>query len=246
MFIGGLRALFMQTLHPVAMRAIVEHSDYRQDSWGRLARTSRFIAVTTFGAADDAAAAIDAVRAIHQRVTGIGPDGAPYTAADPDLLRWVHVAEVDSFLRAHTIYGAQPLRGSDRHRYVEQTAEIARRLGVIDPPTTEAGLAEALAGYRPQLAGTPEARAAVRYLLLRVPLPIAARGPYSALALAAVGLMPRWSRRPLHLPWAPICERTAVRALGAGTIGAMRWAMSPPHQARAAAETGNADAAEPD
>ena len=100
------------------------------------------------------------------------PDGTPYAASDPHLLGWVHVAEIDSFLRAHTVYGREPLTGADRDTYVAQTAEVARRLGVVDPPTTEAELAAALAAYRPELRGTPEARATVGYLLLRPPLPL--------------------------------------------------------------------------
>ena len=227
MFVGGLRALLLQTLHPAAMRAVAEHSGYRGDTWGRLARTSRFLAVTTFGTADDAERAVAAVRAIHDRVTGTMPDGTPYAASDPHLLGWVHVAEVDSFLRAHTVYGEQPLTGADRDRYVAQTAEVARRLGVVDPPTTETELAEALVAYRPELRGTPEAREAVRYLLLRPPLPLPARAPYGALVAAAVGLMPRWTRWPLRLPYLPISERTVVRGLGSAATGTIRWAMAP-------------------
>src|SRR6476661_6675157 len=166
MFVGGLRALLLQTLHPAAMRGVAEHSDYRHDAWGRLARTSRFLAVTTFGTADDAATAVRAVRTIHERITGTMPDGTPYAASDPHLLGWVHVAEVGSFLRAHDVYGHEPLTGADRDTYVAQTAEVARRLGVVDPPTTEAELAAAIAAYRPELRSTPEARATVSYLLL--------------------------------------------------------------------------------
>ena len=172
MFIGGLRALLLQTLHPAAMRGVAEHSDFRHDAWGRLARTSRFLAVTTFGTADDAEQSVAAVRRIHEHIVGTMPDGTPYAASDPHLLGWVHVAEIDSFLRAHTVYGREPLTGADRDTYVAQTAEVARRLGVIDPPTTEAELAAALAAYRPELRGTPEARATVGYLLLRPPLPL--------------------------------------------------------------------------
>jgi hypothetical protein len=106
MFVGGLRALLLQTLHPVAMRAVSEHSGFRGDMWGRLHRTSTFLAVTTFGVADDAQQAVDAVRRIHERVTGTMPDGTPYAAADPHLLAWVHAAEADSFLRAHQSTGA--------------------------------------------------------------------------------------------------------------------------------------------
>ena len=230
MFVGGIRALLLQTLHPAAMRGVAEHSGYKGDMWGRLARTSRFLAFTTFGTADDAQRAVDAVRAIHDRVVGTLDDGTPYAASDPHLLGWVHVAEVDSFLRAHTVYGKDPLVGDERDRYVAESAEIARRLGVVDPPTTEAELAEALEAYRPELRGSREAREAVSYLMFRPPLPLIARGGYGVLVAAAVGLMPRWTRRPLRLPWLPVSERTVVRALGGLATGAIRWAMTPPAQ----------------
>ena len=94
-------ALLLQSLHPLAMAAVAGHSGYRGDPWGRLQRTSYFLAVTTFGRDIDAEAAIDRVRSIHQRVTGTAPDGRRYAAADPHLLTWVHIAEADSFLRAY-------------------------------------------------------------------------------------------------------------------------------------------------
>ncbi|MEJ7834278.1 MAG: oxygenase MpaB family protein [Nocardioides sp.] len=228
MFIGGIRALLLQTLHPAAMRAVSEHSGFRGDMWGRLNRTSRFLAVTTFGTADDAEQAIAIVRSIHERVTGTMPDGTPYAASDPHLLTWIHIAEIDSFLRAHTVYGKEPLDQVGRDQYVAQAGEIARRLGAEDVPTTEAELAAALAAYRPELRGTPDAREAVRFLLFKPPLPLAARAPYGVLIAAAVGLMPAWTRRHLRLPWLPISERTVVRALGSVATGTIRWAMTPP------------------
>jgi uncharacterized protein (DUF2236 family) len=227
MFVGGIRAVLLQTLHPAAMRGVAEHSGYRGDMWGRLARTSRFIAVTTFGTIEDAEQAIAVVRAIHERVTGTMPDGTPYAASDPHLLGWVHAAEVDSFLRAHDVYGAEPLVGPDRDTYVAQCAEVAVRLGVVDPPRTEAELAATLAAYRPELRGTPEAREAVAYLLLHPELPLIQRPPYGVLVAAAVGLMPRWTRLPLRLPWLPVSEHTVVRVLGTIATGAIRWAMAP-------------------
>jgi len=226
MFVGGIRALLLQTLHPAAMTAVSEHSGFRGDMWGRLARTSRFLAVTTFGTADDAQQAVDAVRAIHDRITGTLADGTPYAASDPHLLKWVHVAEVDSFLLAHTVYGKEPLDRAGRDEYVAQTAEVARRLGVLDPPTTEAELKATLAAYRPELRGTPQAREAVSYLLFRPPLPLPARAPYAVLVAAGIGLMPRWTRLPLRLPWLPVSERTVVRALGGLATGTIRWAMT--------------------
>lgn len=226
MFVGGLRALLLQSLHPAAMRAVSEHSGYRGDMWGRLARTSTFLAVTTFGHAEDAERAVTAVRRIHERVTGTMPDGTPYAASDPHLLRWVHVAEIDSFLLAHRRYGAHPLDDAERDTYVAQTAEVARRLGVVDPPLTYADLRAQLASYRPELRGTPEAREAVRRVLVSPPLPLPARLPYAALGSAAVGLMPWWSRRQLLLPLLPVTERTLVPALGHAMTGTIRWAMS--------------------
>src|SRR6187455_1092250 len=80
MFIGGVRALLLQTLHPAAMRAVSEHSGFRGDMWGRLHRTSTFLAVTTFGTATDAERAVAAVRRIHEKVTGTMSDGTAYAA----------------------------------------------------------------------------------------------------------------------------------------------------------------------
>jgi uncharacterized protein (DUF2236 family) len=227
MYIGGLRALLLQTLHPAAMTAVSEHSNFRTDMLGRLANTSRFLAVTTFGHEDDAATAVAAVRRIHERITGVLDDGTPYDASDPHLLEWVHVAEVDSFLTAHQVYGKHPLDQAGRDEYVRQTGEVARRLGVLDPPTTEAELAERIEAFRPELRATDHAREAVRFVVLRPPLPVVARPAYSVLVAAAVGLLPPWTRRPLRLPWLPVSERTVVRALGTVATGTIRWVMTP-------------------
>jgi uncharacterized protein (DUF2236 family) len=228
MFIGGLRALLLQSLHPLAMAGVAAHSGYRGDPWGRLQRTSYFLGVTAFGTAADAEQAIARVRSVHQRVSGLAADGRPYSAADPHLLGWVHVAEVDSFLRAHQRYGSRPLDQRGRDGYVDDAARIAIELGVLDPPRTEAQLHERLAAYRPELAGTPAARTAARFLLLHPPLSAAARTPYAALAAAAVGLLPPWARWPLRLPYLPLAESTVVRLGGEGVVRGIRWAMSPP------------------
>src|SRR5579872_7281975 len=177
MFVGGIRALLLQSLHPLAMAAVAEHSDYRGDPWGRLQRTSYFLAVTTFGRAEDARAAIARVRAVHEHVTGTAPDGRPYAASDPHLLTWVHIAEADSFLRAHTRFGTRPLDQAGRDGYIADMARIGAELGVPDPPRTEAELADRIAGYRTELAATAEARDAARFLLLSPPLPAVARAP---------------------------------------------------------------------
>lgn len=227
MFVGGMRALLLQSLHPLAMAAVDQHSGYRGDPWGRLQRTSTFLAETTFGTIEDADRAIAIVRAVHGRITGVAPDGRPYAAADPHLLRWVHVAEIDSFLRAHDRYGARRLDPAGRDAYVAETAHVARALGAEDVPETVAELDEVLALYRPELAGTPAARRAARFILVHPPVPLPLRAPYGLLSAAAVSMMPRWSRAPLRLPYLPLTEATAVRTSGIAVTSAIRWAMSP-------------------
>ena len=226
MFVGGLRALLLQSLHPLAMAGVAEHSDYRGDPWGRLQRTSTFLAVTTFGPDADAQRAVDRVRGIHQRVRGVAPDGRAYHAADPHLLEWVHIAEVDSFLLAHQLYGAQPLDQRGRDGYVADTARVAEALGVVDPPRTERELAERIEAFRPELSGTPSARDAARYLLLTPPLPIVARAPYGLLAATSVAMLPAWARMPLLLPYFPPVEATLIRVSGRVVVGGIRWALT--------------------
>lgn len=227
MFVGGLSALLLQSLHPLAMAGVAGHSGFRGDPWGRLQRTSTFLAATTYGTAEDAQAAVDRVRSVHARVRGRAPDGRPYAASDPHLLRWVHLAEAHCFLRAHQRYGAAPLDGPGRDGYVADISRVAELLGVEDPPRTEAALRSQLAAYRSELVGTDEARATARFLLLHPPLPLIARPPYAALSAAAVGLLPSWARRPLWLPRVPVVEETVVRAAGTGMVMAIRWAMTP-------------------
>ena len=219
MFVGGLRALLLQSLHPLAMAGVAGHSDYRGDPWGRLQRTSTFLAVTTFGPAADAQRAVDKVRGIHHRVRGIAADGRPYEASDPHLLEWVHIAEVDSFLLAHQRYGANPLDQQGRDDYVADTARVATALGVVDPPRTERELKQRITDYRPELTGTAAAREAARFLLVTPPLPLLARPPYAVLAATSVAMLPAWARLPLRLPYLPPLEATAVRVAGGTLVG---------------------------
>ncbi|MEV1045659.1 oxygenase MpaB family protein [Streptomyces sp. NPDC049916] len=228
MFIGGLRALLLQSLHPLAMAAVAGHSGYRGDPWGRLQRTSTFLAVTTFGTAVHAQEAVDRVRAVHESVRGLAPSGEPYHAADPHLLCWVHIAEVDSFLWAHQRYGQRPLDGAECDGYIDDMATVARALGVPDPPRDRAGLAARIAAYRPELRGTRQARDAARFILLRPPLPWPARPPYAVLAANAVAGLPPWAREPLRLPRAPGVEEVCVRPAGKALTRTIRWAMTPP------------------
>jgi uncharacterized protein (DUF2236 family) len=226
MFIGGMRALLLQSLHPLAMAGVAQHSDYRTDPWGRLQRTADFVAATTFGTEDVARAAVARVKAVHTRVRGVTRDGRAYSANDPHLLTWVHVAEVDSFLAAHDAYGAEPLSPGDRDAYVAGMATVASELGVPDPPRTAAQLRDRIASYRPELASTPESRDAARYLLLTPPLSLPARVPYGMIAAAAVATLPVWTRPMLRLPWLPLTERFVVRRTGRAIAGTIRWAIA--------------------
>jgi uncharacterized protein (DUF2236 family) len=228
MFVGGLRALLLQSLHPLAMAGVADHSDYRGDPWGRLQRTSTFLATTTFGCATDAQRAVDQVRRIHEYVHGVAPGGRPYHASDPHLLEWVHIAEVDSFLLAHQIYGAAPLDQAGRDGYVADMAVVATALGVPKPPRTEQELRDRIDAYRPELRGTPAARDAARFLLLTPPLALPARPAYGLLAATAVAMLPVWARLPLLLPYAPVLEATVTRMTGHVLVRGIRWVMTPP------------------
>ena len=231
MFVGGLRALLLQSLQPRAMAGVADHSDYRSDPWGRLQRTAQFLAATTFGTSEHAQDAVDRVRRVHEHVVGVTPDGEPYAANDPHLLRWVHIAEVDSFLASYRRYGAEPLSDDDADEYVRQMAVVARALGVPAPPESTRALADQLRTFRRELRGTPAARDVARYLLWQPPMSPAARAPYGLLAASAGALVPRWARRPLRLPWFPVTEAVVVRPAGDAVTRTLRWALQQPPDA---------------
>jgi uncharacterized protein (DUF2236 family) len=230
MFAAGIRALLLQSLHPLAMAGVAGHSGYKGDPWGRLQRTSTFLATTTFGTVEDAEALIERIKGIHQGVRGKAADGRPYAASDPHLLRWVHIAEADSFLRTHQRYAATALTPAEADRYVEQACVVATRLGVIKPPTTVAGLDAAIESYRPELVGTPAARDAARFLLLHPPLPWSARLGYGALAGAGVAMLPPWARGHLGLPSMPLVDRSIALPVGGAATRVIRWALQHPHE----------------
>jgi uncharacterized protein (DUF2236 family) len=166
----------------------------------------------------------------HEGVRGKAPDGRPYAASDPHLLKWVHIAEADSFLQAHQLYAVTPLTPAQADTYVAQSCVVATRLGVIDPPTTVPGLASAIASYRPELEATSAARDAARFLLLHPPLPWSARPGYGALAGAAVALLPLWARQHLTLPHLPLAERAITLPIGGAATSVIRWALEHPRE----------------
>lgn len=226
MYVGGLAALLLQSLHPVAMAAVSAHSGFQGDPWGRLQRTSTFLAVTTFGTSEDAERAVLRVRRVHERVVGTSPAGVPYRASDPHLLTWVHTAEAYCFLRAHQRYGRHPLPPEGQDGYVADMAQVARRLGVTHPPETRAELVKCLAGYRPELRVTPESRATARYLLVHPPLPRPVLLPYAFLAAAAAELLPPWARAAVGLPLTTRLLLPLARPGGWAITAAIRWVTS--------------------
>jgi len=161
------------------------------------------------------------------REAGVADD-APVGLVVRNREALMHIAEADSFLRAHTRFGTQPLDQAGRDGYVADMARIGAELGVPDPPHTEAELADRIARYRAELAATAQAREAARFLLLSPPLPALARAPYGMLAAAAVSLLPGWARRPLRLPRLPVTETVLVRPAGHAMVRAIRWATSAP------------------
>jgi uncharacterized protein (DUF2236 family) len=227
-FIAAIRALLLQSLHPVAMQAVAEHAGFEADFWGRLQRTTRYIALTTYGTVRDAERAIAAVRAVHRRVTGTTPDGRPYSADDPHLLMWIHVAEVDSFLSAYRAFGAEKLTAAEADEYIGQAGSIAARLGVIEPPLSVMELTDVMESYRPELSGSGHARRASNLLLVQPPFAGLARAGYHMLAAGAVSTLPAWARVELRLPTLPVTERVVMRPLARSAMRALRWALEPP------------------
>ena len=228
MFVGGIRAVLLQTLHPAAMTAVAEHSGYRGDMWGRLARTSRFLAVTTFGTAEPRPAggrrrardphARDAARSTTGRRTP-----PPTRTCCCGCTSRRSTASCGPTRPTVGCRSTRPAATSTSPR----PREVAQRLGVIDPPTTEAELADVLEAFRPELRVTPHAREAVRHLLWHPDLPYAARPAYGVLVAAAIGSMPGWARRELRLPWAPLTGPAVTRAMGRAATSTIRWAMTP-------------------
>lgn len=225
MFIGGLRALLVQMTHPLAMAGVAEHSSYRRDPLGRLARTSTYVGTVTYGTTAQADAAIAGVRRAHQRVRGIAPDGRPYAADDPHLVAWVHHSLVDSFLRAYQRYGHHHLTPGEADRYVAEQAVLAWRLGADEAATSRGELRQWFRSVRPELAVGAQARSAARFLVLTPPVPLAARPSYAVIAAAALGLLPRRVRNEVWLPVAPGVDPLVVRPAATVLVRTLGWVM---------------------
>lgn len=222
MMVGGVRSLLIQMLHPNALQGVLDHSNFREDMHGRLRRTARFIAVTTFGHRDDATKAIERVNRIHAQVTGTLPDGTPYSAADPRTLAWVHVVEATSFLAAYLRHVRPDMPGHEQDEYYRQFAIIARGLGA-DPVPVNRLEAEALfREFRSELATSSAAREVADLVLNQRPKgapPVA----QTLLGAEAVAMLPSFARSMLDLE-RPGLAAIPARAATWGMGKTLRWA----------------------
>ena len=223
MMVGGIAGLLLQMLHPAVLAGVWDHSNFRADMHGRLRRTARFIALTTYGGREDAEAVIARVRRIHDGVSGRLPDGRAYAANDPALLAWVHVTEATSFLDAWIRYADPMMSAADQDRYFLEMGRVAQALGADPIPRTRAEARDLTAAMRPLLLCDARTREVAR-LVLTQPAANRMAEPVQALTMqAAIDLLPDWARRMHGLP-APIPSRPLVRAGTIGIARTVRWA----------------------
>jgi uncharacterized protein (DUF2236 family) len=219
MALSGLRALFLQAVHPLAMAGVAQHSDFRSDPWGRLFRTAEYVGITTYGTTEEARRAGAKVRGIHRRLTGTEPEtGQAYRVDDPELLRWVHCVEVESFLTTAVRCGLRLSRAEQDRYYEEQT--VGSTLVGLDARVVPGSVEEMAAYFRdiqPALRVTAEARRAATFVLwppmpALVQLGTPARPAWVALASAAFAMLPRWARRMYRMPGLPTTDVAATAA----------------------------------
>ncbi|MHA7263123.1 oxygenase MpaB family protein [Arthrobacter sp. TMN-37] len=198
--VAGVRALLLQALHPGAMAGVHAHSSFREDPLGRLANTIRWIFTVTYGSERTAQDASSFVQRLHQRVRGTYVDSRgttrEYSAADPALVRWVHLAFTDAFLAAHKAYGPPIPGGSDQ--YVAEWARAGELMGVDSPPRSEAELAAQLAAFDPDLTDSDQVQETLVHLR-HPPLPASQRLGYRVLFAAAVATLEPRHREMLGL-----------------------------------------------
>ena len=221
MMIGGVSGLLLQMLHPAVLAGVWDHSDFRSDMHGRLRRTAKFIAVTTYDHAEYGIAAIDRVRSIHDRIGGVLPDGTPYRVSDPTLLAWVHVTEAISFLNAWIRYAEPDMPLADQDRYFAEMAVVAERLGADPVPHDRASAEALIQSMRPPLRVDARTRE-VAQLVLNQSVGAAMTDAASAVIMqAGVDLLPDWARQMHGLRTRP---KAAVRAGAHALARTLAWA----------------------
>jgi uncharacterized protein (DUF2236 family) len=221
--LAGIRSLMVQALHPLAMAGVAQHSDWRRDPFGRLAATSGYIMTVTYGDTAAANAAAARVRAVHTHVRGTDDvTGLAYSAADPDLLLWVHAGMVDSIVHVVQRYG-RGLDPDEADHYVAEMVPFAEIVGV--PRERVPASVEALRSYIESVdlrQVTPAAQDAIGVVLDPPDLSPDLRELWHDLGQVAVGTLPGWARAMYDLaaPPAEVMEREPVRQL----IGAVDMA----------------------
>jgi uncharacterized protein (DUF2236 family) len=234
MLIGGVSAVILQTIHPLAIAGVTDHSQWRERPFQRLSRTSSFVTATTYGATPVAEKIIDIVKAVHTRVVGTAPDGRPYRADDPDLLRWIHVGEVSSFLHAHQRFSLLPISAADQDRYYDEVRIVAERLGATDVPASRAQVAAYFAAVRPELVAGPQALETVRYLLVPPFRERSLQVAYGVIMQAAIALLPDWARVMLGLDDQNLRQLATARPAAIALLNVMRLAGGTPPAVRQA------------
>ncbi len=222
MMVGGIRGLFLQMLHPHALQGVLDFSNFRSDMHGRLARTAHFITDTTFAHRDIAMQSIERVNRIHRSVKGTLPDGSPYSATDPRVMAWVHVAEATSFLAGYKRVTRPDMPGHEQDEYFRQFAVVAKALGA-DPIPTDRREAEAIfRELREDLRSSPEAREVAQFVVSIKPegAPPALQ---KAIVSESIALLPPFARSMLGLD-RPGLGAIPARAAAWGAARTLRWA----------------------
>ncbi|MFM6963676.1 MAG: oxygenase MpaB family protein [Micrococcales bacterium] len=222
--IGGIRALLMQALHPGSLKGVMDHSRYQSDPLGRLAGTIRWLTVTTFGPVNSTQREADRVNRLHKSVSGeyqtAAGARANYQAADPHLLLWVHVAFMDSFLRAHQTYSRAPIPGG-ADSYISLWAKSVEPLGLSQAPRSEEELLETLRGFESELACTAQTLEVIGWIK-NPPLPVAAKPFYRLFFAAAAASLPEQYRAMLGESRRP---SSALRRTATDVLRFMRLAI---------------------
>ncbi|WP_371631973.1 DUF2236 domain-containing protein [Streptomyces sp. NBC_01259] len=247
MWVAGVRALYLQALHPRAVRGVMENSDFRKDAWGRLMRTAGFVGTITYGTTEAAEKAGARVRRIHRLLKATDPrTGETYGVDDPELLLWVHCAEADSYLQVERRSGF-PLTDAQADRYIDEHRRGARLVG-LDPavvPATTAQLAAYFDRVRPQLAASPDAMDVDDFLRRPPvhPLLVPARALlWQRVATLAYQSLPPYAHELYGRP-APAAATVDRRLRTAGTVlrgipARLRWQLPPGHILNAMARLG--------
>ncbi|WAP51815.1 oxygenase MpaB family protein [Arthrobacter sp. ATA002] len=227
--IAGIRALLLQALHPGAMAGVHDFSDYKNDPLGRLAGTIRWIFTVTYGDTAAAKAGSDWVLHLHERVHGTYEDAAgverPYSANDPEIARWVHLAFADAFLSSHQRFGGPIPGGPDA--YVAEWAVAGELMGIDNPPRSEAELRAQMAEYDGELRNSAYVREAVGFLR-RPPLPRSQLIGYRVLFAGAVASLEPKHRELLGLKEPRLGPfRVPMRLPVRAVLGVIRLGLGP-------------------